>query len=160
MAHSGRWVHGVSTAMRVPSVVRLVHYVRYHRRTARFSRRNIYARDAHTCQYCGRRFPASELTCDHVVPRSRGGRTNWRNIVTCCVTCNRRKGGRTPREAGMRLLRPPREPTWLWSFGVRLGGRRPPAAWRDWVRVESEGPRRAPRGVGVVPEVGLEPTRG
>ena len=75
-----------------------------------FSRANIYARDEHSCQYCGRRFPTSELTFDHVVPVAQGGRKDWENIVTCCVSCNRRKGGRTPEEAGMRLVRPPKRP--------------------------------------------------
>src|SRR5262249_24426894 len=75
-----------------------------------FSRANIYARDDHRCQYCGDGFPTSELTFDHVVPVAQGGRKDWENIVTCCVTCNRKKGGRTPAEAGMHRLRMPKRP--------------------------------------------------
>ena len=73
-----------------------------------FSRANIYARDNHSCQYCGDGFPTSDLTFDHVMPVAQGGRKDWENIVTCCITCNRRKGGRTPDQAGMRLTHPPR----------------------------------------------------
>ena len=76
-----------------------------------FSRANIYARDEHKCQYCGDGYPTGELTFDHVVPVAHGGRKDWENIVTCCITCNRRKGGRTPEQAGMRLMRPPKRPS-------------------------------------------------
>jgi 5-methylcytosine-specific restriction endonuclease McrA len=78
----------------------------------RFSRHNIFTRDDHTCQYCGGLFARAELNLDHVVPRSQGGKTNWENVVTSCVSCNSRKGGRTPVQAGIRLVRPPRKPTW------------------------------------------------
>lgn len=131
-------VHSVSTRMSVPSVVRLTSFVRFRRREAKFSRRNIYTRDDFRCQYCGHRPPAQELTCDHVVPRSRGGRTEWSNIVTCCVPCNRRKGGRTPAEAGLRLLRHPAQPTWLWGVQNRLASRRPPKAWHVYLYLDLE----------------------
>ena len=127
---SEREVHAVALTMRVPSVVRLMRFVRFRRREARFSRRNIYSRDNYSCQYCGRRFPADDLTCDHVLPRSRGGKAQWNNIVTCCVACNRRKGGRTPAEARMRLLKPPARPSWTWGFYARFANRRPPDEWR------------------------------
>ena len=68
----------------------------------------LNARDDHRCQYCSELFPTSELTFDHVVPVAQGGRKDWENIVTCCVQCNRSKGGRTPAQAGMQLLRAPR----------------------------------------------------
>ena len=79
---------------------RLLRYIRIKRRIdyVPFSRANIYARDRHHCQYCGHLFPTSDLTFDHVIPVAQGGRKDWENIVTCCVTCNRRKGGRTPRK--------------------------------------------------------------
>ena len=97
----------VSISFKLPSVIRLLRYIKIKRRFdyVPFSRANIYARDDHRCQYCGDGFPTSELTFDHVVPVAQGGRKDWENIVTCCVTCNRRKGGRTPAEAGMHLLR-------------------------------------------------------
>ena len=82
------------------------------RARVRFSRLNIYARDRNTCQYCGRRPPRAELNLDHVIPRSRGGVTNWENVVCSCVPCNLKKGGRTPDEARMRLLRHPIRPRW------------------------------------------------
>jgi 5-methylcytosine-specific restriction endonuclease McrA len=133
---SDREVHAVSVTLRVPSVVRLMGFVRFRRRDAKFTRRNIYARDDHRCQYCGKRFPTSELTCDHVVPKSRGGKAEWRNIVSCCVDCNRRKGGRTPEEAGMRLLRPPARPSWQWGFRVRFANSRPPHSWQVYLRLQ------------------------
>ena len=100
-----REVRAVSFSFKLPSVIRLLRYIRIKRRFdyVPFSRANIYARDDHRCQYCGEGFPTCELTFDHVVPVAQGGRKDWENIVTCCVTCNRRKGGRTPVEAGMHL---------------------------------------------------------
>ena len=130
---SEREVHSVSVTMRIPSVVRLMGFVRFRRNEAKFSRRNIYARDGHKCQYCGRRYPTDDLTCDHVVPRSRGGKAEWSNIVTCCVPCNRRKGGRTPTEARMKLRRKPTRPSWLWGFHTRISGGRAPTSWRVYI---------------------------
>jgi 5-methylcytosine-specific restriction endonuclease McrA len=94
----------------------------------RFSRFNIYARDDSTCQYCGRKHRRSELNLDHVIPRSRGGSTTWENVVCSCISCNLRKGGRTPEEAGMRLLRHPTRPRWTPMF--RSATRR--AFYREW----------------------------
>ncbi len=102
----------VGRAIRVPRVILLVAYDRMPRRYVRFSRYNIFARDQNRCQYCGRRFPRSELNLDHVVPRSRGGKSTWENVVCSCQRCNRVKGGRTPAEAGMRLVREPYRPQW------------------------------------------------
>src|ERR1051326_2759809 len=82
------------------------------KRPGRFSRYNIYARDKLICQYCGRRLPRYELNLDHVIPRSRGGTSTWENVVCSCHECNRRKGGRTPHEAGMALLHRPYKPKW------------------------------------------------
>jgi len=102
----------VDRAIRVPRVILLQGYDRIPRRYVRFSRFNIYARDGNRCQYCGRQFPRAELNLDHVVPRSRGGTSVWENVVCSCHRCNRLKGGRTPTEAGMRLVRLPRRPQW------------------------------------------------
>jgi len=113
----------VGRAIRVPRVILLLAYDRVPKRRVRFSRFNIYTRDRNTCQYCGQTFPRSELNLDHVVPRSRGGRSTWENVVCSCHECNRKKGGRTPEEAGMKLLRPPRRPEWtpfmLENFSLR-----------------------------------------
>ena len=102
----------VNRAIRVPRVILLVAYDRVPRRSVRFSRFNIYARDQNRCQYCGRQFARAELNLDHVIPRSTGGTSVWENVVCSCHRCNRLKGGRTPAEAGMRLIRPPRRPQW------------------------------------------------
>jgi 5-methylcytosine-specific restriction endonuclease McrA len=101
-----------SGRIRVPRVIVLKHFDRVPRRHVRYSRLNIFARDKFTCQYCGRKPARSELNLDHVIPRSLGGRTNWENVVASCVDCNRRKGGRTPTQARLRLLRQPMRPRW------------------------------------------------
>jgi 5-methylcytosine-specific restriction endonuclease McrA len=98
--------------IRVPRVLLLTAYERVPKRHVRFSRFNIYARDSNTCQYCGKHFPRTELNLDHVIPRSRGGISSWENVVCSCHGCNRRKGGRTPEEAGMLLVKRPRRPQW------------------------------------------------
>lgn len=94
----------------VPRVIRLVSYDKVPRREVRFSRRNILARDEHRCQYCGKRLPTSQLSLDHVTPKSRGGKSSWTNVVTACNPCNTRKGGRMPWEASMKLRRIPAVP--------------------------------------------------
>lgn len=98
--------------IRVPRVLLLLAYERVPKRHVRFSRFNIYARDGNRCQYCGVRFARTELNLDHVVPRSRGGISTWENVVCSCHGCNRRKGGRSPEEAGMKLIKRPRRPEW------------------------------------------------
>lgn len=113
----------------IPRVVVLLAFERVPRGRVRFSRHNIFSRDDHTCQYCQRRMPRRQLNLDHVIPRSQGGGSNWRNVVTSCVPCNIRKGGRTPSQAGMRLVREPIKPTW-----ADLS--RPPlfrARYREWL---------------------------
>jgi 5-methylcytosine-specific restriction endonuclease McrA len=110
-AHEDR-IGLVDRAIRTPRVILLQGYDRVPRRYVRFSRFNIYARDQNRCQYCGRQFSRSELNLDHVVPRSRGGTSTWENVVCSCHRCNRMKGGRTPAEAGIRLIRQPRRPQW------------------------------------------------
>jgi 5-methylcytosine-specific restriction endonuclease McrA len=104
---------------------------------------NIYARDDHRCQYCGARCSISELTYDHVVPRSRGGRTTWENIVSACCACNARKANRTPAEARMALRTQPVRPTWMPALQIRVSARSVPDAWRDYMywtdEIESEG---------------------
>jgi len=104
------WVATVSYELEAPRIIRLLFYDHYPRLSVSFNRRNIFARDENRCQYCGRRFPTSELSLDHVVPVSLGGRTHWTNVVCACTECNKRKGGRTPAQAGMRLIRPARQP--------------------------------------------------
>ena len=135
IAHHDREVRAVSFSFKLPSVIRLLRYVRIKKRFdyVPFSRANIYARDEFTCQYCAEAFPTQELTFDHVVPVSQGGRKDWENIVTCCVTCNRRKGGRTPAEARMKLIRAPRRPMSAPAIRITIGLRSAPESWRDYL---------------------------
>jgi 5-methylcytosine-specific restriction endonuclease McrA len=104
----GTELHSARVRISLPSVIRLLEYRRIPHQTRALSRKNILLRDRNTCQFCLRVFPGSELTLDHVVPRSRGGRSSWENLVACCYSCNNSKGDRTPEEAGFKLARRPR----------------------------------------------------
>jgi 5-methylcytosine-specific restriction endonuclease McrA len=105
---SQQHIRSSRSVFRLPSVIRLLEYRRIPHQAHALSRKNILMRDRYTCQYCQRAMPSSELTLDHVIPRSRAGDTSWENLVACCHHCNNRKGSRTPEEAGMKLLRQPR----------------------------------------------------
>ena len=115
------WIRSVNFSLQIPRVIRLLGYDKVPKQGLRFNRRNIFARDENSCQYCGHHFPSSELSLDHVVPRSRGGEMSWENIVCCCVSCNVRKGGRTPKEAHMKLIRPPARPKHNPLLTLKLG---------------------------------------
>ena len=128
-----REIHSVSFTIKLPSVVRLLNIVKRPKSPVRFSRQNIYARDRHKCQYCGRRFSTEDLTYDHVLPKSRGGKTEWGNIVTCCIDCNRKKGGRIPAEASMKLIRKPARPAWVPAIRITIGFKEVPQSWRDYL---------------------------
>ena len=130
---NGHFLHAARMAMRVPSVIRLLEYRRIPHQSRALSRKNILLRDRNTCQYCGDVLASSELTLDHVVPRSRGGPSAWENLVACCHPCNRRKGNQLAHEAGMKLMREP------WSFSlhtsrhiIRLMGHSD-AKWRKYL---------------------------
>jgi 5-methylcytosine-specific restriction endonuclease McrA len=127
-----RTIKGIGREYPMPAVVRVLRRFRRERMVIKFSRLNIYMRDRFTCQYCGERFLSEDLTFDHVVPRSAGGRTAWDNIVTACVPCNARKANRTPREARMKLLRRPAKPRYLPVVTVRMDGREVPPEWRPY----------------------------
>jgi len=117
----------VGRAMRVPRVILLVGYDRVPKRRVKFNRINIYLRDKNRCQYCGKKFNRRDLNLDHVIPRSRGGHTSWENVVSSCFDCNCTKGGRTPREAGMKLLTHPTRPA-----PGSLGQLIPSARYEEW----------------------------
>jgi 5-methylcytosine-specific restriction endonuclease McrA len=104
------WIHTPNLSLLVPRVIRLLGYDRLPVHNVKLTRRNIYERDNYTCQYTGRHLKSTELNIDHVVPRSRGGRNTWENLVTCSVEANTQKGNRTPKEAGMSLIRRPGRP--------------------------------------------------
>jgi len=123
------YIGTVSVRIRVPRVVVLSAYEYLPKGRVRFSRLNIYARDADTCQYCARTLPRAELNLDHVLPRSQGGKTTWENVVCSCVPCNLKKGGRTPEQAGMKLLRVPSRPRWTPLFRTSVKRR----TYREWL---------------------------
>ena len=122
-------VHTINRAIKVPRVIVLQLYDRIPKTKVRFSRHNIYMRDANTCQYCGQTLPRTELNLDHVVPRAQGGRTTWENVVCCCIDCNLAKGARTPDQAGMTLRKAPTRPRWTPTF--RAAGDR--VRYREWL---------------------------
>ncbi len=109
----------VSRPIPVPRVILLVDFDRLPRREVRLTRRRVLERDRHTCQYCRREFDSKQLNIDHVVPRQRGGKTRWNNVVCSCLPCNTRKANRTPEEAGMHLLRKPEKPHWRPVFELK-----------------------------------------
>ena len=125
-------VHTISFRIRVPRVIVLLFYDRFPRKEVKFTRNNLFERDRNTCQYCGVHFERKDLNIDHVVPRQRGGRTTWTNVVCSCVPCNSRKGSRTPEEAGMRLIREPRKPRWRPFIEIKMG-RMIDASWRHFI---------------------------
>jgi 5-methylcytosine-specific restriction endonuclease McrA len=126
--HDHDWVRTVRFDLAVPRIVRLMIYDRMPRQQVKFNRRNIYARDECLCQYCGKKFTTAELSLDHVVPRSRNGPTTWENLVCCCLKCNVRKGGRTPAEANMRLIKEPVKPKFSPVVSIKLSDQR----YRSW----------------------------
>lgn len=134
-----RSVRSPTREIRLPSVISLKEFVPLARRPA-FTRFNVFLRDGFSCQYCSDPFPAERLTFDHVVPRSRGGRTQWTNVVTACEPCNLRKGHRLLREAGMHTRKPPHEPS---AWELQENGRAFPPnflheSWRDFLYWDTE----------------------
>ena len=127
-AGEDEWVHTVNFEILVPRIIRLVGCDRRPRNRVKFNRRNLFARDGSRCQYCGKAFSTSELTLDHVVPRSRGGQSAWENVVCACVRCNAKKGGRLPHEAGMRLVARPHRPRTCPTLSLKLSN----AKYRSW----------------------------
>jgi 5-methylcytosine-specific restriction endonuclease McrA len=126
------WIRAVNFEIQVPRVIRLHGYDRIPKQQLHLSRRNVLARDGHICQYCGRHLPTHQLSLDHVIPRSRGGQTTWENVVCACLTCNVRKGGRTPHEAKMKLVRAPVKPQRNPMLALKL--RNPKyECWQTWL---------------------------
>ena len=110
-----------SLEIRIPKIIRLVVYDKLPKATIKFNRKNIFARDKNRCQYCGKKVPTSELSLDHVIPRTQGGTSNWKNIVCACTNCNKHKGGRRPEEAGMKLICKPVKPNHCPLIQLKLG---------------------------------------
>jgi 5-methylcytosine-specific restriction endonuclease McrA len=125
--------HSARSSLQAPSVIRLTQYVHIPFERKSLSRKNILLRDHNTCQYCGKVFNPSDLTLDHVIPKSRGGSSNWDNLVACCKRCNNRKGSALPEEAGMKLIKRPQ------SFSLHVNRQimrylgRTDATWRKYL---------------------------
>lgn len=128
-----REIKGVSRNLRQPSVVRLRRFVRNNHSNVRFSRKNVFLRDNFKCQYCGEIFDPKHLTCDHIVPRSRGGVTEWSNIVTSCLRCNRKKGDKLPSEVEMHPLKRPARPNGFYMLMLHVGIKVLPHYWKEYI---------------------------
>lgn len=115
------WVRTVRMEIAVPRIIRLVGYDRLPEQRVKLNRRNLFARDRNRCQYCGAFFPTNELSIDHVMPRSQGGPDTWENLVCSCIRCNAKKGGRTPEQARMKLVRKPVRPRRSPLITLKLG---------------------------------------
>ena len=126
------WIRTVRFQIAVPKIIRLLDYDRLPKAVVKLNRRNLYARDRNHCQYCGRKYPTSELSLDHVVPRSQGGGNTWSNIVCACLRCNVHKGGRTPFQAGMKLIARPTRPRRSPILTVKLSDSRY-ASWKQFL---------------------------
>jgi len=126
------WVRSVNFEVCVPRVLRLLYYDRLPKQRVRLNRRNIFARDANCCQYCGKKFPTSELSLDHVTPTCLGGEASWENLVCACVKCNVRKGGRTPKQAHMKLICKPLRPKRSPLLTIKLGNPKY-ASWKTFL---------------------------
>jgi 5-methylcytosine-specific restriction endonuclease McrA len=126
------WVRTVRFQIAVPKIIRLLGYDKLPSAAVKLNRRNLFARDQNRCQYCGRRYPTSELSLDHVIPRSQGGNNTWDNIVCACIHCNVKKGGRTPQQAHMKLVAVPRKPHRSPVLTVKLSDSKY-ASWKQFL---------------------------
>ena len=124
-------IHTPMLTLRVPEIIVLSRYNGFPKRGVAFSRRNIYRRDANTCQYCGARPGTELLSIDHIVPRSKGGKSTWENCVLACLSCNKQKSNRTIKETGFALRKEPGRPTWGGALEISLGRRK--ASWEKFV---------------------------
>lgn len=126
------WIHTVRFQIAVPKIIRLLGYDKLPATGVKLNRRNLFARDQNRCQYCGKRFPTTELSLDHVVPRSQGGTSGWDNIVCACIRCNVKKGGRTPQQAHMKLIALPSKPKRSPILTIKLSDSKY-ASWKQFL---------------------------
>jgi 5-methylcytosine-specific restriction endonuclease McrA len=127
------FVRSALLVLKMPAVIRLLNVFRRKSKKVKFSRVNIYARDNYECQYCGARKRMGELTYDHVIPRSQGGKTDWTNIVSACTECNGKKANKTPEQARMKLRKQPVQPVKEPAVVLQLSRENVPDAWRDFL---------------------------
>jgi len=130
--HEHDWIRTVRFDLVVPRIVRVLSFAKLPKQDVKFNRRNLFARDSNTCQYCGKRFGTSNLSLDHVLPRSLGGKSSWENIVCACLKCNVRKGGRTPEQAHMHLVRHPIKPRRNPVLSISLADQRY-SSWKQFL---------------------------
>ena len=130
---SWRYINTISSRVAVPEVIVLLICDKYVRPVVRFNRRNVYLIHKHTCCYCGKKFDTKDLTLDHVVPRARGGKTEWLNIVLACYECNSKKDRRTPAEAGMRMVYQPQVPQKNFMFNYLRHKLTPKSSWQKFI---------------------------
>tara|TARA_B110000037_G_scaffold220802_1_gene289773 strand:+ start:1108 stop:1725 length:618 start_codon:yes stop_codon:yes gene_type:complete len=127
-------VHTVQHSIRVPKIILLGVFDKVPRKELKLTRKNVFERDKHLCQYCGQRFVSEDLNLDHVIPRSHGGKTTWENIVCSCVKCNSRKANRLPHEASMHLIRRPVSPSWRPVISIAVGGHKK-EEWKHFIDI-------------------------
>ncbi|WED63445.1 HNH endonuclease [Synoicihabitans lomoniglobus] len=125
-------VHTPNTMVRLPRVILLTFFDKLPRKEIKLTRGNVFQRDKDTCQYCGRIFKREDLNLDHVIPRDRGGRTTWENIVCSCIKCNSHKANRLPHQAHMRLIRKPVRPKWRPVISLVLNNKQR-ERWKDFL---------------------------
>jgi 5-methylcytosine-specific restriction endonuclease McrA len=126
------WIRTVRFQIAVPKIIRLLGYDKLPSTGVKLNRRNLFARDQNRCQYCGKRYPTSELSLDHVIPRSQGGDNSWENIVCACIRCNVKKGGRTPQQARMKLVIHPAKPKRSPVLTIKLSDSKY-ASWKQFL---------------------------
>ncbi|MBK9128652.1 MAG: HNH endonuclease [Phycisphaerales bacterium] len=126
------WIRTVRFQIAVPKIVRMLGYDKVPQSTVKLNRRNLFARDGNRCQYCGKRFPTTDLSLDHIVPRSQGGTNSWENIVCACIRCNVKKGGRTPEQAHMKLIQRPVRPRRSPVLTIKLSDSKY-ASWKQFL---------------------------
>lgn len=124
--------------IRLPEIIVLTEFERFPLRDVRLTRRNLLIRDNYTCQYTGAKITADDGTIDHVIPRSRGGKSTWENLVMCCKEINAKKADRTPDEANLKLLQKPEKPKWspIYARFARLAAHNVPKSWLKFIQSE------------------------
>ena len=136
--YEDKFLHTTNQTFKMPAVIRLTNSFNRPRKRIKYNPKNIRARDRFQCQYCSKRFPSNELTLDHVIPRSQGGKTCWENIVSCCVDCNNKKRNRTPAQANMKLKKYPAKPDWTPIVMMSFSKNTIPPEWRDFCFFDEE----------------------
>jgi 5-methylcytosine-specific restriction endonuclease McrA len=125
------FIHTAHQAFPLPSVIRMLYLIKRPHPQPKLTRLEVFNRDHHICQYCGRE--TRQLTLDHIIPRHIGGEHTWENLVSACAACNRRKAGKTPEQAGMKLLRPPVKPHRSHYYTIPYQYRKSQLQWHKYL---------------------------